>query len=78
MTTTVRKIITVSVPEEELRQALVNFVRNSDPEIRKVLGTTQHSIEVEFQIKAGDYDQMTGQPRALVRGADLMIEVEEK
>ncbi len=78
MTSTVRKIITVSVPEEELRQALVNYVRNSDPEIRKILGSTQHSLEVEFRVKAGDYDQMTGQPRALVRGADLMIEIEEE
>ena len=77
MTQTTVKTITYSMQKEELEQAVVFYLRHQNAAARKLMDEEDHCLEVDFRVRAGDYDPLTGQPRAIVKGVDIEIQIEE-
>lgn len=57
----------------ELNEAILLYLRRHEGAREDM---DNGAVSIEFLVRAGNYDQSTGQPRALVRGVDIEIERE--
>ena len=73
MEKSVKTTTTYRLTLDELQEAILFYLRRHE-DAREDMDNG--AVSIEFMVKAGNYDQSTGQPRALVRGADIEIERE--
>lgn len=73
MEKSVKTTTTYRLTLDELQEAILFYLRRHEDAWEDM---DNGAVSIEFLVKAGNYDQSTGQPRALVRGVDIKIERE--
>lgn len=73
MEKSVKTTTTYRLTLDELQEAILFYLRRHE-DAREDMDNG--AVSIKFRVRAGDYDQSTGQPRALVRGVDIEIERE--